>query len=91
VVKAAEGYNDPGRFATLIGFEWTSSVNGNNLHRNVVFRDGADKAGQVVPFTTQAPIAVRIRSTCTAGWRTTRPRPAAPRWRWPTTAISPTG
>ena len=56
VVKAAEGYNDPGRFATLIGFEWTSLVNGNNLHRNVVFRDGADKAGQVVPFTTQAPI-----------------------------------
>lgn len=56
VVKAAEQYNDPGRFATLIGFEWTSLVNGNNLHRNVVFRDGADKAGQVVPFTTQAPI-----------------------------------
>ena len=40
----------------LIGFEWTSLVNGNNLHRNVIFRDGADKAGQVVPFTTQAPI-----------------------------------
>ena len=56
VVKAAEGYNDPGRFATLIGFEWTSLVNGNNLHRNVVFRDGADKVKQVVPFTTQAPI-----------------------------------
>ena len=56
VVKAAEDYNDPGRFATLIGFEWTSLVNGNNLHRNVVFRDGADKAEQVVPFTTQAPI-----------------------------------
>ncbi len=56
VVKAAEDYNDPGRFATLIGFEWTSLVKGNNLHRNVVFRDGADKAGQVVPFTTQAPI-----------------------------------
>jgi hypothetical protein len=56
VVKAAEDYNDPGRFATLIGFEWTSLVNGNNLHRNVVFRDGANKAGQVVPFTTQAPI-----------------------------------
>ena len=40
----------------MIGFEWTSLVNGNNLHRNVIFRDGADKAGQVVPFTTQAPI-----------------------------------
>ncbi len=56
VVRAAEDYNDPGRFATLIGFEWTSLVNGNNLHRNVIFRDNADKVGRVVPFTTQAPI-----------------------------------
>jgi hypothetical protein len=56
VVNTAEAYNDPGRFTALIGFEWTSLVNGNNLHRNVIFRDGAAKAGQVVPFTTQAPI-----------------------------------
>jgi Protein of unknown function (DUF3604) len=56
VVETADAYNDPGTFTTLIGFEWTSLVNGNNLHRNVIFRDGADKAGQVVPFTTQAPV-----------------------------------
>jgi hypothetical protein len=56
VVRAAESYNDPGRFATLIGFEWTSLVTGNNLHRNVIFRDNADRVGRIVPFTTQAPI-----------------------------------
>jgi hypothetical protein len=56
VVKAAETFNDPGDFTALIGFEWTSLVKGNNLHRNVIFRDGAEKAGQVVPFTTQAPV-----------------------------------
>jgi hypothetical protein len=56
VVSTAESYNDPGTFTAMIGFEWTSLVKGNNLHRNVLFRDGADKAGQVVPYTTQAPI-----------------------------------
>jgi len=56
VVKAAETANDPGTFTAFIGFEWTSLVQGNNLHRNVIFRDGADKAGQTVPYTTQAPI-----------------------------------
>jgi len=56
VVRAAEAFNNPGTFTAIIGFEWTSLVKGNNLHRNVLFRDGADKAGQVVPYTTQEPI-----------------------------------
>ena len=50
-LEFAEDYNDPGKFSAMIGFEWSSSPNGNNLHRVVMFRDGANRAGQIVPFS----------------------------------------
>jgi hypothetical protein len=55
IIKAAEEANDPGKFTAFIGYEWTSLVNGANLHRNILFRDNGDKARQVEPFTNYPP------------------------------------
>ena len=51
VVATADQYNQPGIFTTFTGFEWTFTPQGDNLHRVVVFADGAEKTGTVVPFS----------------------------------------
>jgi hypothetical protein len=56
VINNAELFNDPGEFTAFIAFEWTSLIKGGNMHRNVILRDGADRARQIVPFTTFPPI-----------------------------------
>jgi hypothetical protein len=66
-VKAAEEYNAPGRFTAFIGWEWTSNTGSNNLHRNVIYRDNADKALQMVPMVTMKP------------WGSDNPRDL---WKW---------
>ena len=47
-VKTADKYYKPGEFTTLYAYEWTSIPNGQNMHRNVFFRDKPP----VVPFSS---------------------------------------
>jgi len=56
VIKAADDANEPNEFTAFIGYEWTSNEKGNNLHRNVIFRDDGRKASLIEPYTTQPPL-----------------------------------
>ncbi|MDA0994318.1 MAG: DUF3604 domain-containing protein [Proteobacteria bacterium] len=58
VIANADAYNNPGKFTAFIGYEWTSSTSVDgpetglaNLHRVVVFKDGADETAQTYPFS----------------------------------------
>ena len=50
IVETAERHNEPGKFTSLIGWEWSSTPAGANLHRVVFTPDGADKALQFLPY-----------------------------------------
>lgn len=49
-VAVAEKYYQPGKFTTFPAYEWTSTPNNRNLHRNVLFKDG--KQVPEVPFSS---------------------------------------
>ncbi len=49
-IKTVERYNEPGKFTAFFGFEYTLMQGGNNLHRNVIFRDGPDRVKTVAPI-----------------------------------------
>ena len=51
-IGTADKHNNPGTFSAFIGFEWSSMPGGNNIHRVVVFRDGAERASKVLPYGT---------------------------------------
>lgn len=55
-IDAAEEANDPGNFTAFIGYEWTSLIEGNNMHRVVMYRDGGERARLMAPYTVTPPM-----------------------------------
>ncbi len=51
IVDAVDEHNQPGVFTAFHAFEWTSSPDTRNLHRNVIFRDSKDEAMQILPLS----------------------------------------
>lgn len=49
-LRTIDLFNQPGRFTALAGFEYSLMPDGNNLHRVVMFRDGAPTIGDTIPF-----------------------------------------
>ena len=49
--QIADAFNQPGEFSAIIGWEWTSTPGGANLHR-IIFTDGdAETAATYLPYS----------------------------------------
>jgi hypothetical protein len=52
ITATADRHNDAGNFTALIGWEWSSTPIGSNLHRVIFTPDGAETANQFIPFSS---------------------------------------
>ena len=81
VVAIADKYYQPGKFTTFAAYEWTSTPDNRNMHRNIIFKDS--KKVPAYPFLPWTRI---IRRICGSGWMTNA-RQAMSCWR---SRITPT-
>lgn len=51
-IAITDSHNEPGKFTSFIGWEWSSIPAGANMHRVVFTPNNADVSGQFQPFST---------------------------------------
>jgi len=52
IMDAAERHYDPGKFTTFLGWEWSSTPAGANLHRVIFIREGKANGAKFLPYTS---------------------------------------
>ncbi len=52
IMDAAERHYEPGKFTTFLGWEWSSTPQGANLHRVIFIREDKQKGKQFIPYTS---------------------------------------
>jgi hypothetical protein len=55
IIEAANRHDAPGSFTALVGYEWTSTIDGDNLHRNVIFRSDQVPGAPFTSFDSPDP------------------------------------
>jgi len=52
IMSASDRHYEPGKFTAFMGWEWSSTPGGANLHRVIVMREGKEKGEQFIPYTS---------------------------------------
>jgi hypothetical protein len=52
IMEASDRHNEPGKFTAFMGWEWSSTPQGANLHRVVVMRGGKANGDTFIPYTS---------------------------------------